>query len=153
MKLNKILAAPILVLAGAPTLAATSTTSITVTLEVGTGCSITAQNVDFGSLTSAAQTEQTFNVEVTCTSTTTGDLTFVSNTASGTSRYMTNGTTDIEYIILDTSGTALSNTATTSVTVNAGSTATTPFTARRSTLASIPTAGTYNDTVDITYTF
>lgn len=133
--------------------AGTSSTQITVSVTVGAGCGISATDVDFGSIVSAASTDENFDVTISCTAAATGNLTFVSSGASGTTRYMVaNASDQIAYEILS-NGTALSNTDTVSTNVPAASSVTTQFTARRSTLATIPPEGSYADTVDITYTF
>ncbi|WP_298636420.1 spore coat protein U domain-containing protein [uncultured Umboniibacter sp.] len=146
-----VLAIPLLFSANA--MAATSSTQITLTIDVGSGCGITATNVDFGSLVSSASSDEQFDVTIECTTAANGNLTFVSSGASGTTRYMVaNASDQIAYEIL-ANGTAVSNTDTVSTNVPAASSVTTQFTARRSTLATIPPPGTYTDTVDITYTF
>ncbi|MEQ3696098.1 MAG: spore coat protein U domain-containing protein [Pseudomonadales bacterium] len=146
-----VLAIPLLISANA--MAAASSTQITVTVDVGSGCGISATNVDFGSIASAASTDEQFDVTIACTAAANGSLTFVSSGASGTTRYMVaNASDQVAYEILS-NGTAVSNTDTVATDVPAASTITTQFTARRSTLVTIPPAGTYTDTVDITYTF
>jgi len=83
---------PILALAAGPAVAATATTTFTVSATVVAACSVSATSLAFGSYTGAGNVDQTSTISVTCSNGT--DYSVALNdgaNASGSTRQMTAG--------------------------------------------------------------
>ena len=142
--------------------AATSTTTFTVSADVTADCSVSANNLDFSTYdpTSSNNDDATTTIDITCTSTTPFDIGLNAGTGTGatvTTRILTNGASTLNYSLYQDSSrtTVWGNTPATDTVSSTGTGSAQQFTVYGRLPGSQPAAipGTYTDTITVTVTY
>jgi len=139
---------------------ASSSLSVSVTATVASNCALSVANLNFGSMsTLASNTDTTGSITVTCTNTTPYNIGLSAGTGTGATvaaRKMTNGAASVVYSLYKDAArsSVWGNTVGTNTSAGTGTGgAQTSTVFGRVPPQSVPTPGTYSDTIIVTATF
>jgi len=146
---------PLLALAAGSAMAASTSTTFTVSATVVASCSVSATNLAFGSYTGSAHVDQTSTVSVTCTNGTDYSVALNdgANASGSTRRMVSSGSNYLSYEMYSDAGrTTVWNAAAQVTGTGNGAAQSLTVYGRIPSGQSVP-AGSYSDTVQVTVTY
>jgi len=155
-RFRKKITALALIAWGAPVIAASSTSSFDVSIQVLATCSISASNMTFSSITTGttSNTDATSSLTVNCSNGTPYTIALNNGTNYSAGRRMASGASYINYYLYSDSGRSTQwNSATTKAAIGTGSDQAHPVYGRIPSGQAITNTGMYADTIIATVTY
>ena len=155
-RFTKTLTALALIAWGAPVIAASSTSSFDVSIQVLATCSISASNMTFSSITTGttSNTDATSSLTVNCSNGTPYTVSLGNGNNYSGGRRMTNGSTNINYYLYADSGRSTQwNVAAPQAGTGNGADQSLTIYGRVPSGQSVPQTGAYSDTIIATVTY